>query len=88
MHIAPFPADEAERLLALYSTRILDTEPEEEFDRITRIAAQLLKVPIALVSLVDTERQWFKSKVGLDVTQTRRDISFCGHAVLQKKSRS
>ncbi|WP_426107627.1 putative bifunctional diguanylate cyclase/phosphodiesterase [Massilia sp. TSP1-1-2] len=85
MHIAPFPADEAERLLALYSARILDTEPEEEFDRITRIAAKLLKVPIALVSLVDAERQWFKSKVGLDVTQTRRDISFCGHAVLQKE---
>ena len=83
MQIAPIPADEAERLLALHSAHILDTPQEEQFDRITRLAVQVLKVPIAIVSLVDAERQWFKSKVGIDIAQTRRDISFCGHALLQ-----
>ena len=85
MQTAPFPADEAARLLALHSTHILDTAPEEQFDRITRIAAQLLKVPVALISLVDVDRQWFKSKVGLEPTQTPRSVSFCGHAVLKKE---
>ena len=63
--------------------RILDTPAEERFDRITRIAQKLFNVPIALVSLVDTKRQWFKSRVGLDAADTPRDISFCGHAILQ-----
>ena len=85
MQIASIPVDEAERLLALHSAHILDTPHEEAFDRITRLAAQLLRVPIALVSLVDADRQWFKSKLGLEAAQTARDISFCGHAVLQKE---
>ena len=63
------------------SWRILDTEPEERFDRITRLAAALFDVPVALVSLVDENRQWFKSCHGLSVRETSRDISFCAHVV-------
>ncbi len=66
---------------ALAQTSLLDTEPEEQFDRITRIAQTLFHVPIALVSLVDTERQWFKSRQGLDARETSRRVSFCGHVV-------
>ena len=77
------PRNEAARLEALRGINILDTPPEERFDRITRIAAALFDVPIALVSLVDAERQWFKSHHGLDALETRRAISFCGHAILQ-----
>ena len=62
---------------------ILDTEPELRFDVLTKYAGKLFDVPIALVSLVDAERQWFKSRHGLDATETPRDISFCGHAILQ-----
>ncbi len=77
----PVPSDEAERLRSLRSLDILDTPPERAFDALTRLAAHLLRVPIALVSLVDAERQWFKSRYGLDAAETPRDISFCGHAV-------
>jgi diguanylate cyclase (GGDEF)-like protein len=76
------PADETQRLRALQGLKVLDTLPEERFDRITRLAARMLNVPIALVSLVDSDRQWFKSRQGLEATQTSRDISFCGHAIL------
>ena len=76
------PLDETTRLMSLHSLRILDTEPEERFDRITRMAQRLFKVEICLVSLVDSERQWFKSKQGLDACETPRNISFCGHAIL------
>lgn len=79
----PIPPDEERRLQALRSLRILDTPPEERFDRITRITRYLLGVPIALVSLVDRARQWFKSRDGMDATQTSREISFCGHAILR-----
>lgn len=78
----PTPPNEAQRLSTLYSLNVLDTPPEERFDRITRIAQQIFGVPIALVSLVDANRQWFKSKQGLSVSQTPREISFCGHAIL------
>lgn len=78
----PVPLDETTRLMSLHSLRILDTEPEERFDRITRMAQRLFKVEICLVSLVDSERQWFKSKQGLDACETPRNISFCGHAIL------
>lgn len=74
--------DENARLETLRSLKILDTSPEERFDRLTRLAKRLFGVPIVLISLVDAERQWFKSSVGLDVTETSRDISFCGHAIL------
>jgi diguanylate cyclase (GGDEF)-like protein len=76
------PEREVQRLAALRALGILDTAPEERFDRLTRMARRLFDVPIALVSLVDQNRQWFKSCVGLDVRETDRDISFCGHAIL------
>lgn len=77
--------NEQARVEALDQLRILDTPPEERFDRITRIARKLFNVPIALVSLVDSERQWFKSNLGLPVRQTPREISFCGHAISQRE---
>lgn len=79
------PPDEALRLLTLSKLNILDTDPEKRFDRLTRLAQRLLNVPIALVSLVDSNRQWFKSCQGLDATETSRSISFCGHAILAGK---
>lgn len=75
------PPDEIERLAALHALKILDTPPEQLFDRITRLVARLLDVPIALVSFVDKDRQWFKSHYGLKATETPREISFCGHAL-------
>jgi phosphoribosyl 1,2-cyclic phosphodiesterase len=72
---------EDQRLATLYGLGILDTPPEERFDRITRLAAAIFKVPMALVSLVDRERQWFKSTYGVEVAETSREVSFCSHAV-------
>ena len=91
MHSAPgsarmapaIPVDEEERIRALFRYEILDTPDEASFDHLTKLAATIVGVPIALVSLVDTDRQWFKSKFGLDVDETGRDISFCGHAIFQ-----
>jgi diguanylate cyclase (GGDEF)-like protein/PAS domain S-box-containing protein len=77
-----FPVNESERLRALQSTGLLDTPPEERFDRITRLAARYFDVETCLLSLVDKDRQWFKSRVGLKENQLGRDISFCGHAIL------
>ncbi|BAL24108.1 PAS domain S-box protein [Azoarcus sp. KH32C] len=82
MQVPPMPPDEAQRQEALRTLDLLDTPPEERFDRITRIARRLFDVPIALVSLIDHDRQWFKSRQGLDATETPRDISFCGHTIL------
>jgi phosphoribosyl 1,2-cyclic phosphodiesterase/DNA-binding response OmpR family regulator len=81
----PNPPDEEQRLATLYGLRILDTPAEQRFDRLTRLAAGSLQVPAALVSLVDRERQWFKSAHGVDVRQTPRETSFCGHAVAARK---
>lgn len=77
------PDDEQQRLSALRDLELLDTTPEERFDRLTRIAKSLFDVPIALVSLVDEDRQWFKSRQGLDACETHRNVSFCGHAILE-----
>ncbi len=79
---APLPIDEGRRLDALHALGILDTPPEERFDRYTRIAAGLFDVPIAMVSLIDSDRQWFKSRYGLDIAETPRDLAFCAHTIL------
>lgn len=80
---APTPANEAQRLTDLYELRVLDTPPEERFDRIVRLAKAVLGVPIAYISLVDKNRQWFKAKTGIEAEQTGRAESFCGHAIMQ-----
>jgi diguanylate cyclase (GGDEF)-like protein len=76
------PANEYQRIATLRALQILDTPPEERFDRLTRMARRLFDVPIALISLVDSNRQWFKSCSGLGVGETAREVSFCGHAIL------
>ena len=77
-------ANEAERLKALHQYRILDTDPEQAFDDLTLIASQICGAPIALISLVDEDRQWFKSRVGVEVQETSRSVSFCAHAIQQQ----
>jgi phosphoribosyl 1,2-cyclic phosphodiesterase/CheY-like chemotaxis protein len=79
------PKDEQQRLASLRALRILDTGPEERFDRITRLASALFDAPIALVSLVDENRQWFKSCYGLNVKETSRDAAFCAHVVYNRE---
>ncbi len=81
MPAATLPANEAQRLRVLASFAVLDTPPEDSLDTLTQLAARLLDMPIALVSLVDADRQWFKSRYGISVSETARDISFCGHVV-------
>ncbi|MEK0081812.1 PAS domain S-box protein [Benzoatithermus flavus] len=78
----PLPPDESARLEALHRLDILDTAPEPVFDRIARLAASLFAAPIAFVSLVDAERQWFKARCGIDTTETPREHAFCAHAIL------
>jgi diguanylate cyclase (GGDEF)-like protein/PAS domain S-box-containing protein len=79
----PYPSNETTRLAALDALEVLDTVGEERFDRFTRLATLTFRVPTALVSLVDADRQWFKSRCGLDVSETPRSIAFCSHAVAQ-----
>ncbi len=81
---ATIPDNKAERIARLRMLKILDNDPEAIFDSLTRLASEIFEVPIALVSLVDTSRQWFKANVGLPgVTETSRDIAFCSHEILQ-----
>ncbi|MCG5531498.1 SpoIIE family protein phosphatase [Halorhodospira halochloris] len=80
---APLPNDEERRLSALYEYRILDTPAEEAFDRVIRLVCRLFSVPMATITLVDRDRQWFKSSCGVDACETERGISFCGHVVFQ-----
>lgn len=80
---AQIPADEESRLKALYEYEILDTEAEKVFDDLTQLASDICEAPISLISLVDPQRQWFKSKYGIDVDSTERDIAFCSHTILQ-----
>lgn len=76
------PPDEKTRIDTLRALNILDSSPQERFDRITRLAKRMFGVPVALVSLIDADRQWFLSSFGLDAKETSRDISFCGHAIM------
>ncbi len=79
---APTPPNERRRLEVLWQYEVLDTVPEEVFDDLTQLAALICQAPISTLTLVDEHRQWFKSKVGLSMTETSRDISFCGHAMV------
>jgi GAF domain-containing protein len=79
----PLPTNEVDRLRALRSYKILDTKPEARFDELTQLAAVICGVPISLISLLDTDRQWFKSRFGLDLQETPRAQAFCTHAIMQ-----
>jgi GAF domain-containing protein len=81
---APLPSDEQERIAALHELGILDTPTEERFDCLVRFVKQKLQMPIALISLVDTNRQWFKTCIGLPISETSRDASFCAYAILEE----
>lgn len=85
MPSAPLPIDEARRLTTLRACDILDTEPEQAFDELVALARHITGVPIALLSLVDESRQWFKAKIGLDVCETPREQAFCSYAILEPK---
>lgn len=80
---ARLPANEDERVEALHAYRLLDTAPEPSYDAFTSIAAALCRMPMALISLVDTHRQWFKSRLGMQQSETPRELSFCAHAILE-----
>jgi GAF domain-containing protein len=79
------PDNEEGRIVALEKYAILDTDPEQAFDDLTLLASFVCKTPIALISLVDEDRQWFKSRVGLNASETSRDIAFCSNAILQSE---
>lgn len=81
----PKPRNETRRLKVLWQYDVLDTVPEEVFDDLTELAAYICAAPIALISLVDEDRQWFKSRIGLTLAETSRDISFCAHAILNQE---
>jgi GAF domain-containing protein len=82
MPAADLPPDESERVRALHDLDLLDTEPEAEFDELVRRAAEATGAPVAVITLVDEARQWFKARVNLEMQSSDRDVSFCAHAIL------
>lgn len=84
MKIAPIPKNDKERLDALEKYKVLDTLPQKDFDDLTLLASYICETPIALISFIDKSRQWFKSKVGLEVSEISRDLAFCAHAILEE----
>jgi hypothetical protein len=82
---APLPKNESKRIKVLWEYDVLDTVPEEVFDELADLAGLICGAPIALISLVDENRQWFKSKVGVTIKETSRDVSMCAHAILQQE---
>ncbi len=84
MQTSPIPENEEERLAAVHRMAILDTKPEERFDRLTKEAVEKLKVPISTIAILDAKREWYKSCQGLDRQESERAVSFCGHALLSK----
>ena len=80
---APKPKNEVQRIKVLWQYQVLDTVPEAVFDELTELAALICRAPVALISLVDEDRQWFKSKLGISLSETSRDVSMCAHAILQ-----
>ncbi len=83
--LATTPGDEEKRLNFLQENRLMDSEPEERFDKITRTVQEIFNVPVAYISLIDSDRQWFKSKQGFDIAETSREMSFCSHVLPEKK---
>lgn len=81
----PIPSNEAERMRSLRLYRIIDSGSEKAFDDLTRLAAAICETPISLITLIEGERQWFKSKVGMTMTETSRDVSFCAHALVDNR---
>ena len=84
MKSAPIPNNETNRINNLYSYKILDSLEEKEYDQLVELASQICNCPIALISLVDKDRQWFKAKKNLEASETTRDIAFCAHTILQE----
>src|SRR4051812_27890160 len=85
VQIAQIPADEAERLSVLRSLKVLDTPMEDVFEDVVQLAQALARAPMAMVSLVDGDRQWFAARAGVQMEQTPRDVAFCAHAILEDR---